>query len=256
MKAPFLARKSHKWIALVAGIQALLWMISGAYMVTIDLDFIHGDPLVRNLEEPLPADLTGLYPVSEVLARFPDAVQVDTVSQRREPRYIVRGANDVSLLDARNGALLSPLGAEDAAALAEHYYTGEGAVGSPVLLSDDAEKPSEIQARPLPLWQVPFDDGIDTTFYVSPASGELITRRHTFWRLFDFLWMLHIMDYEERADFNNNLLRVSALIGTGMTLSGLWLLVYAYRRRQGGGPADGDVHSKQDSNDDLVPKTS
>lgn len=237
MKAPFLARKSHKWIALIAGIQALLWMISGAYMVMIDLDFIHGDPLVRNLDEPLRADLTGLYPVSAVLARFPDAVQVEAVSQMTRPRYIVRSEGSTSLLDAESGELLSPLGADDAAALAKHYYTGNGAAGEPVLLDDDAQKPTEIQTRRLPLWQVPFDDRINTTFYISPASGELTTRRHTFWRLFDLLWMFHIMDYEERADVNNNLLRVSAFVGTGMALSGLWLLFYAHRRKKRAAPA-------------------
>lgn len=244
MKAPFLARKSHKWIALIAGIQALLWMISGAYMVTIDLDFIHGDPLVRNLDEPLRADLTGLYPVSAVLARFPDAVQVEAVSQMTRPRYIVRSEGSASLLDAESGELLSPLGPEDAAELAEHYYTGTGAAGRPVLLDDDARKPTEIQTRRLPLWQVAFDDRINTTFYISPATGELATRRHTFWRLFDFLWMLHIMDYEARADVNNNLLRVSAVIGTGMALSGLWLLFYSYRRRQGAAPVQRQARSR------------
>ena len=40
MKAPFVARRAHKWLALIIGIQAAFWMLSGAYMATIDIDFI------------------------------------------------------------------------------------------------------------------------------------------------------------------------------------------------------------------------
>ena len=39
-------------------------------------------------------------------------------------------------------------------------------------------------------------------------TGELVTRRHELWRVFDFVWMLHIMDYDTREDVNNPLLRV------------------------------------------------
>ena len=51
MNAPVIARKAHKWLTLIIGIQALLWMVSGAYMAVVDIDFIHGDPLVRNTDE-------------------------------------------------------------------------------------------------------------------------------------------------------------------------------------------------------------
>lgn len=256
MKSAFIARKSHKWIALVAGIQALFWMVSGAYMVTIDLDFIHGDPLVRNLEEPLPAELNGLYPVAQVLEQFPTAVAVETVSQLGQIRYIVRTPTDTALVNADNGVQISPLDANHAVDLAKHYYTGDGQAGQAVLLTDDAQKPTEIQTRPLPLWQVPFDDGINTTFYVSPTTGELITRRHTFWRIFDFVWMFHIMDFENRADVNNNLFRVSAVIGTTMALSGMWLLVYAYRRNKKVRKAVTASTIQEGDHNGLVPKVS
>ncbi|QLQ29148.1 MAG: hypothetical protein HZT39_13695 [Pseudoxanthomonas sp.] len=35
MKSAFWARKAHKWIGLIIGVQALLWMISGVYMTVI-----------------------------------------------------------------------------------------------------------------------------------------------------------------------------------------------------------------------------
>ena len=230
MNAPCLARKLHKWIALIIGVQVLFWMVSGAYMATVHIDFIHGDSLVKNVNRPLDDNLPLLYSVSAVLEQFPDAIQVDLVSRLDEPHYIVTHESSTALLNATSGEKVSPVGKDTAIELAEFYYAGEGVVGDANLLTDESTKPSEIQTRPLPLWQVTFDDTITTTFYISPTTGELVTRRHSFWRLYDFLWMFHIMDYENRSDINNNLLRVAAIFGFAFALSGGWLLFYALKR--------------------------
>lgn len=255
MNTPVFSRKTHKWLTLVIGAQALLWMVSGAYMVTMDLDFIHGDPLVRNLVENVEADFNELYPIGDVLADYDDAKSVDLVSRLGKPYYVVDAESGSVLLDARNGAKRSPIAKTHVIRLAEHYYAGSGSVNGVRLLTVDDPSPTEIQTRPLPLWQVSFDDNIRTTFYLSPSTGELITRRHTFWRGFDFLWMLHIMDYENRSDVNNNLLRVASAIGLLTALSGLWLLVFSLRRHRpaidhapGGPPPHGSF-------DDSAPKT-
>jgi len=232
MKAPFLARKLHKWIALVIGVQVLFWMLSGAYMATVDIDFIHGDSLVRNVNQPLDDNLPDLHSLSAVIKQYPDAIQVDLVSRLGKPHYVVTAASSTILLDAVNGLEVSPVNRGAAIELAQYYYAGKGAVSDAVLLTDELAKLSEIQSRPLPLWQVKFDDAIATTFYVSPTTGELVTRRHTFWRLYDFLWMFHIMDYENRSDVSNNLMRVASVAGFGFALSGIWLLFYALKRRK------------------------
>ncbi len=100
MKANFLSRKTHRWIALLVGIQAVFWMVSGAYMATIDIDFIHGDPLVKNVNKPLPEDISGLYPMSAVLDRYPQSKAINMVSrlgirimwsiQKQEKHYLMR----------------------------------------------------------------------------------------------------------------------------------------------------------------------
>lgn len=71
------------------------------------------------------------------------------------------------------------------------------------------------------------------TLYLSPATGELISRRHALWRVFDFAWMLHIMDYDERTDVNNPLLRVATWSAFAMALTGAWLLIWSFQRRKG-----------------------
>ena len=235
MRASILARKFHKWLALIIGVQALLWMLTGVYMVTINIDFIHGDSLVRNLNEPLSADSSDLYSVSDVLRRYPESLSVSLETSRGVPLFVVTRSGDTVLLDARSGQQMAPVTHDQAVELASHYYAGSGSVSEAVLLIDASSIPQEIRGRSLPLWQVTFEDRFNTTFYLSPSTGNLLTRRHTYWRLYDFLWMFHIMDYENRSDINNKLLGFAAAFGLAMALSGIWLLVHSLRGRQNSG---------------------
>ena len=50
------------------------------------------------------------------------------------------------------------------------------------------------------------------------------------WRVFDFVWMLHIMDYDERDDFNHPLLLITAGTALLFVFTGLWMLVLPFRR--------------------------
>ena len=138
------------------------------------------------------------------------------------------------LIDAASGQRLSPLPENLVLSLAGAYYAGQGTIATTKFLERDA--PMEIQTRPLPLWQVNFDDWLETTLYIHPDTGALVTRRHRFWRWFDFLWMFHIMDYDTRSDMNNGLLRASTILGTVTVLSGGWLLYFSFRRRRSAAP--------------------
>ncbi len=56
----------------------------------------------------------------------------------------------------------------------------------------------------------------------SPAAvNRELDRRTTRWRVFDFFWMLHVLDFESRDDFNHPLLQVAALLGLLIALSGV-----------------------------------
>ena len=255
MMASVFARKTHKWIALIVGIQATIWLISGAYFTILDIDYIHGDHLIRNIDEPINKDVEILYSFAAVLERYPQATRVDLISRLGRPHYLVTMEPMPVLLDAHSGKIKGPIDKNFAVSLAKYYYAGDGDVAKAALLTDELEKPIEIWGT-LPLWQVRFDDAIATTFYISPSSGELILRRHTFWRMSDIMWMLHIMDYEKRLDMNNNLLRVASLSGLLFALSGMWLLVYSLKGRKAAvvdqSSAGGNKSTK---NYDLVPKT-
>lgn len=142
--------------------------------------------------------------------------------------YQVHHAGGIALVDARSGTAVGPLNEAQARALAESLYQGSAPLTSIALLM---QAPQEVATRPVPMWQAKFADRSETTLYLSAQTGELLAKRHSLWRWFDFLWMLHIMDYDERSDVNNTLLRVASTIGFVFAVSGIWLLFYSFTRR-------------------------
>ena len=90
----------------------------------------------------------------------------------------------------------------------------------------------EMQSRKPPYWQVEFKGWNRPTLYISPTTGELICRRHNLWRIFDFAWMLHIMDYSERTNVNNPLAPRRNLERVLMALTGAWLLLWSFPRKK------------------------
>lgn len=221
-------RRTHKWLSLVVGIQALLWVLGGLYMVVVPIEIVHGDHLARGGRPALAADAPRIDPAA-LAARYPGMSGFAFKQLGGREVVEVRQGKQVLLADAASGAALAPLGRAQVESLARAAYLGEGELRAIDWLTTS---PREVGGRPAPLWAVHFDDMVATTLYYSPYTGELVTRRHALWRWFDFVWMLHIMDYEEREDVNNGLLRASAIAAFAMALSGVWLLVLWLRKRK------------------------
>jgi len=230
LKPAIIARTLHKWLGLIVGVQLLVWLGSGLYMVVVDIDFIHGDPLVKNMEETVTVPGTGKLSMTAVRAQYPEATQIGLRPVMGRTHYTVITADNRYLLDAETGTLKSPLDGETARQIATYHFAGNAPVISSSLISSNP--PTEIQTRRLPLWRIDFDDRFATSFYIDPYTGSLVTRRHQFWRIFDFLWMLHIMDYEDRSDAHNLLLITAQITGLSFATTGVWLLFYSFSGRR------------------------
>ncbi len=227
MNLPFWVRRAHKWIGLVIGVQALLWMLSGVYMTAISLEVIHGDHLAHVSDAPLDrrAERLNVAQLSEIHPGF------EYFKLKRflgKEVYELKGGGKASLVDAGTGELLNPLPRAQVVARAKDIYQGEAEIREVTWIT---QAPQEVAKRPVPMWAVRFDDRANTTLYFAPDTGDLLARRHDLWRWFDFLWMFHIMDYDKRTDVNNSLLRVAAGVGLVFALSGAWLVFYSFRRR-------------------------
>lgn len=228
MRWPALARKTHKWLALVVAIQAVFWTLSGVYMTAVHIDIIHGDRLVK-APAAQPLALAGLVEPAHLAHLAPGMKSARLETQLGQPVYVVQADGGPALFDARTGQKLSPLGAEAAKARAQALFAEDGQVVSTQYLT---KAPLEIQTRPVPVWRVEFEGAWRPTFYISPVTGELVSRRHDLWRTFDFVWMFHIMDYDDRQDVNNVLIRVFTWLAVATAASGAWLLLYSFRRKR------------------------
>jgi len=226
LKPAIIARTLHKWLGLLIGLQVLVWLASGLYMVVVDIDFIHGDTLVKNMQQKLVVPRTPPLDIAGLRERYPDAIQIGLRAVMGKTFYTVRTPDSRYLVDTETGSLVSPLGEDTAREIARYHYSGDAPVIRASLISSNP--PMEIQTRSLPLWRVDFDDRFATSFYIDPFNGSLVTRRHQYWRIFDFMWMLHIMDYEDREDAHSPLLIAAQISGLTFAITGLWLLFYSF----------------------------
>lgn len=226
-----LLRQLHRWLGLLVAIQLLFWVSGGLVMSALRLQAVRGEDVASPL---VPAALdvgADLLPIGEVL-KLPVAGAVTSVTLttwRDLAVYRIETQNGTELVDATSGRRLSPLTRAAAEAVARADYRGPGRLAG----IDWVDTPAlEYRGRELPLWRARFDDARNTTLYVSAQSGAVVARRNDLWRVFDFFWMLHVMDYREREDFNHPLLVGTAATAMLFVLSGLAMLVYSFKPRR------------------------
>eukprot|EP00487_Bulimina_marginata_P001426 TRINITY_DN13150_c0_g1_i1.p1 TRINITY_DN13150_c0_g1~~TRINITY_DN13150_c0_g1_i1.p1 ORF type:complete len:124 (+),score=17.70 TRINITY_DN13150_c0_g1_i1:34-405(+) len=118
----------------VLSIQFLIWSVSGAYMVIFDIDYIHGDSLIKKHESYLNSQQI-TYSMSELYRDFPKAenVSVGLFMNQAVYRFKQIGLDENNreikqkyLLSALNGIKTSPLSESKAVEVARYYYSGEG----------------------------------------------------------------------------------------------------------------------------------
>ena len=217
------SRKFHKWLMLFLSIQFVIWSVTGAYMVIFDIDYIHGDSLVVNHQTKIdPSKMN--FTLKQLLKRYPHAEQLSVAKFIERDVYLFKVEGSQLMVDASNGQLLSPLLEHDAVKVAQYYYSGSGDVKEVALIVDNP--PFELSSKFLPAWRVNFDDIGSPSLYISAQSGALVTKRHEFWRLFDWMFRFHIMDYGDEEDIANDLLFWISLFGIMASLSGLMLVYY------------------------------
>ncbi|ABI40644.1 PepSY-associated TM helix [Shewanella sp. MR-4] len=222
-------RTCHKWFALLTAIQLLLWLATGAYMVWMDIEFIRGKPLVNKANTATYQVETPAYSFTDFIKAHPDATDISLYANQGTLYYRANIAGKLQRFSSETGEVLPLLDKQQALDAAQRVYTGQAKFIGSTLIEQNA--PSEIPARALPVWQLTLDDAMHSTLYVSAITGQLVTARHDYWRLFDVMWMLHIMDYETRVNVNNSLLTLMSSLALLTTLFGMALTYISFRAK-------------------------
>jgi hypothetical protein len=223
-------RRWHIWLGWIVGIPFLVWTVSGLVMVWKPIEEVRGEDLLS----PLPPMRFTAPVIPPAVAGVP--MKSLALEQRAAgPRWVVKLPDGTTRLASPNsGALLPSLSAADAAREVTARYTGKAQVRS--VSRTGADHPPFDLRRPIAAWQVAMDDG--THFYVDAGSGDVVARRTGWWRFYDFMWGLHIMDPQTREDTHNPWVigfGIAALLTTLLALVMLPLTIK--RRRKGNGRA-------------------
>jgi len=222
-------KKLHKWVGLLIGIQIFLWLLSGLMMSLLDPAKVSGKQWSRALAgetRVLPGGtLLGLEDLS--LGQLAMVQSIRLVVHKGQPVYRVSHADGITLVNAKDGSVIAY---DQAAAekLAVDDYNGDGEIHS---VESGLAPDLETRDHSGPYWRINFSDEVHTSIYVSSSTGAILERRNSFWRVRDFFWMLHIMDYSGRNDFNNILIIIIALIAIWLGISGFILLFDSFKWR-------------------------
>lgn len=234
-------RKSHRWLGVILGIQFLFWTIGGLYFSWSNMDEVHGDHQKAHIH-PIESDIK-LANLQDIIQKIKLKDTVNYIFDIRliqllgEPVYQIfyskehdRGKK-VQLAYAVSGELRSPLTKKEATEIAQQNFSDDGKVKVVEYLTT-TNGHHEYRESPLPAYAVTFEHPSNTTVYVSSELGTVQKFRNNKWRIFDFLWMMHTMDYQTRDNLSNWLLRTFSIFGLLTILSGFTLFFISQKPKK------------------------
>jgi hypothetical protein len=230
-----LTAKIHKWLALLMAVQILFWFVSGLFFAVFPIERVRSEHAVAERRvQPVALNVAaaGLERLAGQGVRFGEKVELRAMLGR--PVALVSGADArPALFDLATGQRLSPVPADLAVRIAEDDHAGSARAAR----VERVTTASPEYRGALPAWRVDFDDGANRALYVAADTGAVAARRSTLWRVYDFLWGLHIMDWRGHENFNSPLLVIFTALGLVVIVTGIILfpsrLGYtAWRRRR------------------------
>ncbi len=218
-------RRIHLWLGWLVGVPLLFWTASGLFMAARPIEEVRGTALRKP-----PAALAVPAGLSAPPADRGGFKSLTLEMQHGRPVWLVALAEGAGArADPATGRWLPPVAETEARVIARAAYAGGAALASATLTP--ADKPPLDLRRPRPAWGVAFADG--ARFYIDADTGAVLAVRTTQWRIYDWMWGLHIMDLQQRENTSHAILIAFAALAFIATLLGLWLLPLATRRRKG-----------------------
>ena len=213
--------KWHIWLGWLVGIPILMWMASGLFMAARPIEEVRGNHLRIAPDQPAVA--------------LPSNVVPEIDQPLKEMRAFMQDGRAVMMLTAMDGSItridmegrtsLPAVDEAQARSIVAEQIVGGGNVSSARLFEAN-NVPFDFR-RPLPVWQVVLDEG--THVYVGRDTGQIEAVRTRWWRAFDFMWGLHIMDLRTREDTSHPILILFAALGVFASILGCILM---FRRRK------------------------
>lgn len=225
MKLARIASWVHKWLALLLGVQILFWVVSGLFFTLYPIEKVRSEHLIR-ATPPQTIDTANLPSLAGLRGPQGELPTRLSVERRASGQVILAEFAEAApaLFDASTLQRLSPLTGEQASAIARAHVT----LTAPPTEIERVTAASTEYKGALPAWRVQFaDDGLSV--YVAENTGVVTARRSDLWRLYDTLWSLHIMDWQNHEDFNHPLIVIVAWLTLLSVVAGVVLIPYRIR---------------------------
>ena len=140
-------------------------------------------------------------------------------SQYLKPKEIIETAKEIKI-EAQQALIL----------VAEKTYLTPKSVTE----ITENESGSEYRGRSLPLYKIEAisEKNKEINVYVDPFSKKIVAVRSNQWRIWDFMWGIHIMDWDERDNIGNIFLKLFSILALLSALSGIYLFFKSSRERK------------------------
>ena len=211
-------RTFHKYLSLAISIQLLLWTVSGIYFAFNKIELIRGEQYLLN-EDVSNLDLT------EIKGTF-NTKSINIV--KRLDKWILRLEGETQVYyRALNGEELMELNELEAIEIVRQKTS---LIPLKAVKINSQSRGSEFRGRKLPLYKVSTESEDNINVYVGAVSGEIAAIRSDSWRTWDFMWGAHIIDYRDRDNIDNFLLKVLSILALISALSGIALFFKTFKR--------------------------
>jgi hypothetical protein len=210
----------HIWLGWLAAVPLVLWTASGLFMTLRPIDEVRGTDLR--------AEAAALDTAKLVMpSLLQPARKLTLIDEGGRPVWVADfNAQSTARFSATDGKPLGPVGVIEARYLAETALAGDARVTAIRRFAAN-QAPLELR-RERPSWQAQFADG--THVYVDADTGEVLAVRTSYWRAYDVMWGLHIMDPMGRENTSHFLLWLFGTVALVTSVIGTTLL---FRRRRG-----------------------
>jgi uncharacterized iron-regulated membrane protein len=232
-------RKWHRYLGVILGIQFLFWTAGGLYFSWTTIKTVRGDDIRKEQKFlSVPDSIASLQTcIQNFKQQHPEAAirSIQLVNNSRgkllyELKFHEHNQEHYVMTDAATGVQQPHLTAEDATAVALQSIKPSAIVDTVILITE-TDGHHEYREKPLPAYAVRLEGDVHCTVYVGKETGIVHSMRNKQWRIFDFLWMLHITDFKERDNINNWLLRILSVAGL-ITIASGYLLYFVSRKKK------------------------
>ena len=208
-----IVRNTHKYLSFFISIQLLLWTISGIYFAFNKIENVRGEQY--RLQSP------SNYSFKNIEFEIPEVTSA--VVKKRLDKTIVAASTKAGMrYFDEAGDPLKKISFDEAKKIVV-----KNTLLKPISVEEinESKKGSEYRGRQLPIYKVITHNANNKEInaYLNIFSGDIVAIRSAQWRIWDLMWVFHIMDWQERDNIDNMLLKIFSILALISSLSGILL---------------------------------